>query len=178
MSFPLDLLLLCAHLLRAKVAQLLVAKNLLSWKRLSCVAGTLLSLTDIAWFSLIFSLTGVIMEGCQFCQRSLLSHDCLASNVLNFVGLCGGTVLYSGFKAMCLFVQKVSRHSQKLYSQIPKNSSYSVNHSNEGVANDKRTARSSNTWLRTLLSRASLIIMMFHQLLTCLFIFGIFPGEF
>ena len=177
-AFPLDFLLLCAHLLRSKAAQLLVTKMLLSWKRLSCVAGTLLFLLDIAWFSLLFSLTGIIMEGCPFCQRSLLSQNCLANNILDFIGLCGGTVVYCGIKTGSLLAHKILKHSRKLYSQIPKNSSCSVNHSNGAVVNGELNVRSKFKRCQGLIHPISLLFLILHQILSCLFIFGIFPSDF
>ena len=177
LTFPLDFLLLCTHLLRTKAAQLLLAKKLLSWKKISCVAGTLLFSLDIAWFSLLFSLTAIMMDGCQFCQRTLLSRDCLANNIVDFVGVCGGTVVYCGVKSCGVLIEKIE-HSRKLYSQIPKNSTYLVNHSNGGVINGETNVQLKSKRWQNSISRVSMLFSVCHQVLSCLFIFGIFPSDF
>ncbi|XP_063674557.1 uncharacterized protein LOC134811548 isoform X2 [Bolinopsis microptera] len=177
LTFPLDFLLLCTHLLRTKAAQLLVAKMLLSWKKISCFAGTLLFLLDIAWFSLSFSLTAIMMDGCQFCQRTLLSRDCLANNIVDFIGVCGGTVVYCGVKFCGLLADKI-QHSRKLYSQIPKNSTYLVNHSNGRVINGETNVQLKSKRWQNSISRVSMLFSVCHQVLSCLFIFGIFPSDF
>lgn len=164
------------HVLRCKTGQLLLLLSVVTWRKLSCVVGSLLFLFDTAWLSAVFSLTGIMLDGCGFCERSLLSGECLTSHLLDTAGLCGATGLYCVAQ---LGRALLGSTPSSLYSQIPNKTTDSGEVPREPatmvVFSKPRVAQSSG---RRCLRVVIIVLLISQQIFSMSYIFGLFPSNF
>ena len=154
-SLPLDFVLLMTHALRTKNTQLLIAKTMFR-EAMTTFTGSMLFVVDIIWFGMVLSLA-LAIGGCGLCERNVLKRKCLTDNIVILVGICGFTTIYILFEAV-----KMLAHRKK-YRQLPTKTPI-IYHTPERAPITRG-------------ARLSVFVMMAHEILSCIFIFGMIKNN-